>query len=120
MLNAFYRGNVELTNSSCQFTSDGSKSNKKVIRDNGNIYVDGKNAGNPSRSYATTSTGHITYHYQDSNGNWKTETQDITYPSSGIIPTVNYTPADRTGYTFAGWNTAENGTGTSYTNGDTT
>ena len=118
--NAFYRGNVELTNSSGQFASDGSKSNKKVIRDNGNIYVDGKNAGNPSRSYATTSTGHITYHYQDSNGNWQTETQDITYPSSGIIPTVNYTPADRTGYTFAGWNTAENGTGTSYTNGDTT
>ena len=103
-----------------QFTSGGSKSNKKVIRDNGNIYVDGKKAGNPSRSYATTSTGHITYHYQDSNGNWQTETQDITYPSSGIIPTVNYTPADRTGYTFAGWNTAEDGTGTSYANGNTT
>ena len=40
--------------------------------------------------------------------------QSIAYGSSAALTANGFT---RTGYTFAGWNTLANGTGTSYANG---
>jgi len=69
-----------------------------------------------SSSVAASSSSVVTYTvtYNANNGTGgpttQTKTHDVALTLSGSVPT-------RTGYTFAGWNTYSNGSGTSYVSG---
>jgi uncharacterized repeat protein (TIGR02543 family) len=55
----------------------------------------------------------------DGNGNTGgTVPPTISYPSGASVNTVLNAPVDRTGYTFLGWNTAADGSGTIYSTGN--
>jgi len=56
----------------------------------------------------------------DGNGNTGGSTASGSYTTGGSAYTIAANGFTRTGYTFAGWNTAANGTGTSYTAGVST
>jgi uncharacterized repeat protein (TIGR02543 family) len=85
----------------------------------------GQNGGGTEFTNSTTVTASITVYAK-----WTAITYTVAYNAnggSGTIEPSNHTygtPQDltangftRTGYTFAGWNTQQNGGGTSYTNG---
>jgi uncharacterized repeat protein (TIGR02543 family) len=61
----------------------------------------------------TADSNSITFNANDETGSPSTVTQSITTAVSTALRTNTFT---RTGYTFAGWTTVSDGTGTSYTN----
>ena len=67
----------------------------------------------------TTSSATCTVTY-DANGGTGTAPSDNTYTNGATVTVVgNYGILTKDGYAFTGWNTAANGTGTPYKNGDT-
>ena len=65
-------------------------------------------------SSATAAVYTISYNANGGSGAPSNQTKD-----GGIDLTLSSTVPTRTGYTFSGWNTAQNGSGTSYASGAT-
>lgn len=61
----------------------------------------------------TGNTSTVTFNANDGSGSPATSTQSI---SNGVATALTANAFTRTGYTFAGWNSLANGTGTNYTN----
>ena len=82
----------------------------------GTFYASGAsytaNAGVTLYAQWTAKTYTVTYNANNGTGEpaSQTKSQDVALTLSSSVPT-------RTGYTFAGWNTSANGSGTSYTSG---
>jgi uncharacterized repeat protein (TIGR02543 family) len=67
--------------------------------------------------WVNTSTNYtLTYNGNGNTGG--TVPTATSYPSGASVNTVLNAPVDRTGYTFLGWNTAADGTGTIYSTGN--
>jgi uncharacterized repeat protein (TIGR02543 family) len=104
-------------------------------------FANDRRAYGPSRYYPITKSSH--FNTSTNNGNTSVNTP-ITYTvtyngntnTSGNVPIDNYSPyssssnvtvlgnsgtpaLEKTGFTFAGWNTLSNGSGTSYSQGNT-
>jgi uncharacterized repeat protein (TIGR02543 family) len=61
----------------------------------------------------TSNSSTVTFNANDGSGSPATATQSI---NNGVATALTSNSFTRTGYTFAGWNTLANGTGTNYTN----
>jgi uncharacterized repeat protein (TIGR02543 family) len=66
--------------------------------------------------YAAWTPNTYTVSYNSNSGSGTTASGSMTYGVSGTLASSGFT---RTGYTFAGWNTAADGNGTAYTAGAT-
>lgn len=93
--------------------NNGSVNKVQIYRTGATIYVDDFETTTYSSGFA------VTY---SSNGNTGglVPTDDTSYTSGATVTVLGNTGIlERTGYTFAGWNTAEDGTGISYVSSDT-
>ena len=92
-----------------------SDSNKTVLAGNAGANYTPTGASSAITLYAkwTTNSFTVTFNANDGSGSPATSTQAI---NSGVATAITANAFTRTGYTFAGWNTLANGTGTNYTN----
>jgi|GEM_PF-6319435 len=80
----------------------------------GTTYTTGTVTGACTVSATFTANNYTITFNGNGNSGGTTATQTIAYGATAPLTANGYT---RTGYTFAGWNTLANGTGTSYANG---
>jgi len=67
--------------------------------------------------YAQWTAESYTVSFDSNGGSGSASDASVTFGSAASLPTS--TAFTRSGYTFSGWNTAADGTGTQYSNGDT-
>ena len=96
------------------FTSENGEGTQ-YYNQNGTAYYNKKwDIASETTLYAKWTANEYTVNFNANGGSGTMESQQFIYDAAQNLTTNAFT---RTGYTFAGWNTSKNGTGTSYTDG---